>query len=375
MGDEVSQPRSLPSPPADADPNAVRQILVVLLFVKIDYYLPPDFPHRLDDVIRTARHAGFDGVFSADVSHDPFLPLLRVTQLAPSMTIGTAIAVAFARSPMTLAQTAYDLAGAAEGRFLLGLGTQIRPHIVHRFSMPWSAPVPRMREYVAAMRAIWHSWQSGERLRFRGEHYHFSLMTPFFDPGPIEGVEVPVYLAGVGTGMATLTGEIADGFHAHPFHTVEYLDDVVLPAITAGAETAGRSLDDVSIVSTVMCVTGRNEAEMAEASRAVRQQIAFYASTPAYRAVLDLHDWDFGDRLLAMSKAGEWDAMSGVISDEVLEQIAVVAPLDELAGAIRDRYGDRLDRVGFYNVGPGFADLTIDEWASLVEGLRSIPDG
>ena len=340
----------------------------------VDYYLPPDFPHRLDDTIRMARHARFDGVFSADVSHEPFLPLLRVTQLAPSMTIGTAIAVAFARSPMTLAQTAYDLAAASEGRFLLGLGTQIKPHIVHRFSMPWSAPIPRMREYVAALRAIWRSWQTGERLRFRGEHYRFSLMTPFFDPGPIEGVEVPVYLAGVGTGMATLTGEIADGFHAHPFHTIPYLDEVVFPSIASGAASQGRELSDITMVSTVMCVTGRNEAEMEVSAQAVKQQISFYASTSAYRGVLELHDWDFGDRLLALSKAGEWDAMTDVISDDVLDQVAVVAPLDELGGAIRDRYGHRLDRFGFYTIGPGFGDLTVDEWGSLVESLRAVPD-
>ena len=188
----------------------------------VDYYLPTDFPHRVDGAIEVARDAGFDGVFSADVSHGPFLPLQRATQLAPQMTIGTAIAVAFARSPMTLAQTAYDLAAASDGRFLLGLGSQIRPHIVHRFSMEWSAPVPRMREYIGALRAIWHTWQTGERLRFRGDHYTLSLMTPFFDPGPLPGVEIPIYLAGVGKGMARLTGEVADGVHAHPFHTIRY---------------------------------------------------------------------------------------------------------------------------------------------------------
>lgn len=342
--------------------------------MRVDYYLPPDFPHRLDSVIRTARNAGFDGIFSADVNHEPFLPLLRVTQLAPSLTIGTAIAVAFARSPMTLAQTAYDLAAASNGRFLLGLGTQIRPHVVHRFSMPWTAPVPRMHEYVAALRAIWHSWQTGEPLRFRGEHYRFSLMTPFFDPGPLEGVSLPIYLAGVGPRMAALTGEVADGFHAHPFHTVRYLDEVVIPAIAGGAAQADRSGSDVAIASTVMCVTGRDEAEMQTAAAAVKRQIGFYASTPAYRRVLDLHDWDFGEQLLTMSKAGEWDAMSEVISDEVLGQVAVVAPHEDLGAAIRSRYGDRLDRIGFYTIGPGFEDLTTDEWGSLVESVRSIPD-
>ncbi len=340
----------------------------------VDYYLAPEFPHNLDDSIRLARHAGFDGLFSADVSHDPFLPLLRVTKLAPSMTIGTAIAVAFARSPMTLAQTAYDLAAASGGRFLLGLGTQIRPHVVHRFSMPWSAPVPRMREYVQALRAIWRAWQTGERLRFRGEHYHFSLMTPFFDPGPVPGVDVPIYLAGVGSGMAALTGEIADGFHVHPFHTVAYLDEVVVPAIARGATQAGRSASEVTMVSTVMCVTGRNEAEMEDARRTVKQQIAFYASTPAYRPVLDLHGWDFGDRLLAMSKAGEWDAMTDVIDDEVLAAVAVIAPLEGLGEAIDSRYSDRLDRIGFYTTGSGFADVSLDEWGSLVERVRSIPE-
>lgn len=343
--------------------------------MKIDYYLVPDFPDRVDGEINRARNAGFDGVFSADVSHDPFLPLIRAVDLAPSLTIGTAIAVAFARSPMTVAQTAYDLAAASSGRFLLGLGTQIRPHIVHRFSMPWSAPIPRMREYVAALRTIWNSWQTGERLRFRGDHYRFALMTPFFDPGPLDVAPIPIYLAGVGAGMGALVGEVADGFHAHPFHTVRYLDEVVRPAIAAGAAAEDRDPAGITMMSTVMCVTGRTEPQMDAAARAVKRQIAFYASTPAYRPVLDLHGWDFGDRLRAMSRAGEWDAMGEVISDEVLDAVAVVAPLEDLGKAVRARYEGRLDRVGFYNFGAAAADLSTDEWGSLVESVRAVPDG
>jgi probable F420-dependent oxidoreductase len=214
-----------------------------------------------------------------------------------------------------------------------------------------------MREYIAALRAIWDTWQNGTPLRFRGDYYQFTLMTPFFTPPPIGHPDIPIYVAGVGPYMCRLAGEVCQGFHVHPLHTVRYLDEVVLPAMAEGATAAGRTLEDVERVSTVMIVTGKDEAEMEASAQAAKAQIAFYAYTPAYAGVLDLHGWDFGPTLNAMSKRGQWQEMASVISDEVLEQVAVVAPMDELGARIRDRYGDRLQRVGYYAMSaPSWSD-------------------
>ncbi len=332
--------------------------------MKVDFYLPPTAPGDVAQLAERAERLGYDGIFSADTSHDPFFPLLIAAQSTTSVDLGTAIAVAFARSPMTVAQTAWDLAAYSEGRFLLGLGTQIRAHITRRFSMPWGKPGPQMREYIGALRAIWDCWQNGTPLRFKGDYYQFSLMTPFFNPGPIKHPEVPVYIAGVGEYMARLAGEVCQGFHAHPFHTVRYLDEVVLPNMHQGAERAGRTLADIERVVTVFVVTGRDEAEQKAAADAVRMQIAFYASTPAYAGVLDLHDWDFGPELTAMSKRGEWAEMAAVITDDVLEAVAVVAPPDEVGARIRERYAGRIDRIGYYTMVP--MSLDDEGWAALI---------
>ncbi len=336
--------------------------------MKVDYYLPPGPLAGVAEQARRAARLGFDGIFSVDTAHEPFMPLVAAAPEAPGLDLGTAIAVAFARSPMTVAQAAWDLTQLSHGRFLLGLGTQIRAHITRRFSMPWGRPGPQMKEYIAALRAIWKAWQDGERLRFQGDYYNFSLMIPFFDPGPVEHGPPPVYIAGVGEYMCRLAGAVCDGFHVHPLHTTRYLDEVVLPRMEEGAAAAGRSLDDVERASTVFVVTGRDEKEMASAAHAVKQQISFYASTPAYGAVLDLHGWDFGGRLTALSKRGEWAAMADVIPDDVLAACAVIAPVDELGAAIVDRYGDRLQRVSYYTLAP----LPLDDagWAGLIDATK-----
>jgi probable F420-dependent oxidoreductase len=322
------------------------------------------------DAARRAADLGYDGFFTAETAHDPFIPLAFAAQAAPSLELGTAIAVAFPRSPMVTAQVAWDLAALSGGRFILGLGTQVKPHMVHRFSVPWTAPGPRLREYVLALRAIWDAFQNGVPLRFRGEHYRFALLTPFFDPGPIEHGSVPVAIAGVGPYLSRLAGELCDGFHVHPFHTVRYLDEVVLPNIRAGATAAGRSPDDCARIASVFVVTGRDEREAAAALAAVKGQIAFYASTPSYRPVLDVHGWDFGDTLTQMSRRGEWSAMADVIPDEVVHEVAVVAPPDRLGAAIRARYGDRLQRVGYYTSAQLAADLPDETWAAIVAATK-----
>jgi len=336
--------------------------------MKVDYYLVPGPTRAVSDQVQRAAALGYDGVFSADTSHDPFLLLLLAAHIADEVDLGTAIAVAFARSPMTLAQTAWDLADYSGGRFLLGLGTQIKAHITRRFSMQWGQPGPQMREYIAALRAIWDCWQNGTKLRFKGDYYQFLLMTPFFDPGPIRHPDIPIYIAGVGPYMCRLAGEVCQGFHVHPLHTVRYLDEVVLAEMAAGAAAAGRSLDDVERAATVFIVTGRGEAEMEMAAFTAKQQIAFYASTPAYAGVLDLHGWDFGPTLTAMSKRGEWSEMAGAIPDEVLEEVAIVAPIDEVGSRIRDRYQGRLHRVGYYTIVP--PSLDDDGWATLIGATK-----
>src|SRR4051812_46728957 len=259
----------------------------------------------IDDVPTTARDLedrGYAGVWASEADHDPFLPLLSAGQATSRLQMGTAIAVAFARSPMTLAMTAHDLQRYTHGRFLLGLGSQVRAHVERRFAMPWSPPVERMREYVAALRAIWAAWQEGTRLRFQGEHYRHTLMTPMFSPPAHEWGAPPVHLAAVGPGMTRLAGEIADGLLAHSFTTARYLRERTLPALAEGLATAGRSREQVSISLPGLVVTGRTDAEREAAAAAVRATIAFYGSTPAYRPVLELHGWaELADELHRLS--------------------------------------------------------------------------
>ena len=342
--------------------------------MKVDQYLALGSVAGAAEQAIWAEKSGFDGLFSADTAHDPFLPIASAATTTSRIDLGTAITVAFARSPMTVAYSAWDLAELTDGRFLLGLGTQVRAHIIRRFNMPWSSPGPRLREYVHALRAIWNTWQTGEQLAFKGDFYELSLMTPFFSPAPMEHWEIPVYIAGVGDYMCRLAGEVADGLHIHPFHTLRYLDEVVAPNVAAGAEQVGRAREDVEMVGTAFVISGRNEEEMAATKFAAKLQIAFYASTPSYRGVLDLHGWDFGPELTTMSKRGEWMAMGELITDDMLDELCVTAPLDELGAAVREKYGDRLDRLGFYFTDipnqPPILTLTDDEWAVVVAGVH-----
>lgn len=319
--------------------------------MKVDFYFPPSPPEGAAEAATQARDLGYDGFFSAETQYDPFFPLAYAVRSAPELEIGTAIAIAFPRSPMVMAMTAWDLARMSKGRFLLGLGTQVRGHITRRFSTEWKSPGPRLKEYIESMRAIWDTWQNAAPLEFKGEFYQFSLMTPFFNPGPIPNPRIPVYIAGVGPYLSALAGELCQGFHVHPFHTTSYLDQVVLPSMREGAERAGRSLEDVERASTVFVMTGTDEAEIEASKAAVRQQIAFYASTPSYRPVLEASGWDFGEKLTALSKRGRWDEMPGEVPDGALTEVGVAAPVDQLGKAIRERYGDRVQRVGLYSLG------------------------
>jgi probable F420-dependent oxidoreductase len=318
-------------------------------YMKFDVTIFPDDLNTVGDIARAVEAYGFDALWTAEAAHNPFLPLTHVASNTKRLTFGTAIAVAFPRSPMVTAQIAWDLAAQSKGRFMLGLGTQIKTHITKRFSSQWSTPVPRLREYVESMRAIWNTWQTGTPLRYIGESYKFTLMTPFFSPGAIENPYIPIYLSGVGEGLAKLAGETAQGFHIHPFHTVQYLQQTTLPAIATGAEKAGRSRASLKLACAIFVVTGRNAAEMDTQKTEVRQKIAFYASTPSYSPVLEAHGMeDLQERLSNLARQGQWEAMGAAIPDELLEQIAVIAPYDELAYAVKARYDGILDRVGYY---------------------------
>jgi probable F420-dependent oxidoreductase len=289
---------------------------------------------------------GYDGCVSAEISSDPFFPLLLAAEHTTRLELMTSIAVAFARSPMTLANVGHDLNAFSRGRFILGLGSQIAPHITKRFSMPWSHPAARMRELVQAMRAIWACWYAGEKLAFRGEFYTHTLMTPMFTPTNTQYGAPRVLLAAVGPLMTEVAGEVADGMIVHAFTTPRYLHDVTLPAIERGLAKAGRARKDFQLACPVFVVTGRDAKEWEQSRVGVCKQIAFYGSTPAYRGVLEAHGWGaLQSELNAMSKRGEWDAMGTRITDEILEQFAIVARPDEVPEQLKKRYGSSIDRV------------------------------
>ena len=298
------------------------------------------------ELVEQARDRGFDGWFVSETVHDPFLAAAVAGQVSGTMQVGTAIAVAFPRSPMHVAYAAHDLQALTGGRFVLGLGSQIKPHIEKRFSTQWSQPAARMREYVLALRAIWEAWRTGGRLQFRGEFYRHTLMTPFFTPEDHGHGDPAVWLAAVGPLMTRVTGEVADGLLAHGFTTARYLAEVTLPNLTEGAQRAGRSREDLEVVLPVFVVSGRSEQERAASETVVRGQLAFYGSTPAYRGVLELHGWsELHTRLHNASLENRWEEMPSMIPEEVLETFAVVAEPDEVGYAVAARYGGLVDRV------------------------------
>lgn len=312
--------------------------------------------------------AGYDGVWSAETSHDPFFPLLLAAGATQRLEVGTGIAVAFARTPMTLAYQANDLQAYSQGRFLLGLGSQIKPHIEKRFAMTWSHPAPRMREFILAMRAIWANWAEGGKLDFQGDFYSHTLMTPFFNPGPNPFGPPKVLLAAVGELMTEVAGEVADGIIVHGFTTERYLRDVTMPAIERGLAKSGRTRSDFQLSYPAFLVTGEDEDQMAKAATAVRQQIAFYGSTPAYRGVLEAHGWgDLQGELNALSKQGEWTKMGDAIDDAMLDTFAVVGEPDAIGPALVARFGDVIDRVSFYAPYGAAPDL----WSRVMRGIRS----
>jgi len=317
--------------------------------MKFDVTVMPANLNTAALLARAVEDYGFDGLWTPEIAHDPFLPLTHAASATSKINIGTAIAVAFPRSPMIVANIAWDLAAQSSGRFILGLGTQIEIHITKRFSTPWSAPVSRLREYIESLRAIWQCWQTGERLRYKGEHYQFTLMTPFFSPGPIQHPDIPIYIAGVNEKLCQLAGELCQGFHVHPFHTVRYLKEQIIPNIEIGTQNAGRIRADISLSCAIFVVPARDEREAQANAAPVKSQIAFYASTPSYAPVLDLHGWgDVRTDLSKMARSGQWDKMGDVIDDSMLNEFAIIAAPEHLAQQVKARYDGLLDRVGYY---------------------------
>ena len=298
------------------------------------------------DLFAELEAAGYDHASSYETNHDPFIPLALAAKQTSSLRLGTAIAIAFARTPMTLANIGWDLQDISDGRFVLGLGSQIRPHITKRYSMPWSKPAARMKEMVQAIHAIWDAWDGVADLDFRGEFYTHTLMTPVFDPGPHPHGRPPIHLAGVGPAMTTVAGEVGDGFIAHPFATRRSLQEYTLPALDRGIADAGREPGDVERVITCLAATGATGEELDEAIGIVRTQLAFYASTPAYAKVLEVHGWEgIHPTLNRLSKEGRWADMTDHVPDEVLESIAVVGRREEIAGLVKEKVGDLADVV------------------------------
>jgi probable F420-dependent oxidoreductase len=336
--------------------------------MKIDgAVLTPD-PREVPQAARELEELGYDGILTAETSHDPFLPLMLAALDTERIELATGIAVAFARTPMITATTANDLQLYSKGRFILGLGSQIKPHIEKRFSMPWSHPAARMREFILALRAIWANWNEGEKLDFRGEFYTHTLMTPFFNPGVNPYGPPKVFLAAVGERMTEVAGEVADGIILHGFTTERYVREVTLPALERGWQRAGKTRADFQLSGPMFVVTGATEEEQVKARQGTKQQIAFYGSTPAYRGVLELHGWGaLQDDLNRLSKQGEWVQMGELIDDEILDAFAVVGEPEDLPRLLQERYGDLLDRLSFY--APYKSDP--DRWAGVVAQLKA----
>lgn len=332
--------------------------------MKFDAALPIVQLKDVPTIAKAAEEIGFDALWTQETQHDPFLPCALIAEHTDKLNFGTAIAVSFARSPANLAYTAWDLAAQSGGRFILGLGTQVKAHIERRFGMPWpESPVGKLREQIQVIRAFWDCWQNGTKLNFRGEYYKATLMSPFFNPGAIENPNIPIYIAGVNTGLAKLAGELCEGFHAHPFHSPRYLRDVILPAIHEGTKNGTRSTQHVIVSVTAFVATSPEEEGFA------RMQIAFYASTPSYRAVMDLHGWgDVAEKLSGFAAKGEWAEMPMLITDEMLDEFCLRTTTDNLTSDLKARYDGLADRLTLYTpFVPGEKD---EWWKGLAEAFK-----
>ena len=320
-----------------------------MYWMKLDVNLREYDLQSVAEQARKAEAIGYDCLWTSETQHDPFLPLGVAASATSKIRLGTSIAVAFARSPMTIAYTAWDLQEASQGRFILGLGSQVKAHIQRRFSVKFESPGPKLREYVLALRAIWDCWQKGTPLNFEGEFYKFGLMTPFFNPGPTAHPKIPLYIAGVNAYMCRMAGEVCDGLHVHPFHTAKYLREFVHPAVEEGLKVSGRSREDFTYATACFVIVGDTEQDRAENAEAVRQQIAFYASTRTYEPVLTAHGWEaVGPELHRKSLTGDWKGMARLITDEMMDAVAVSGTYETIGTKLRERNSGLLNRISLY---------------------------
>jgi probable F420-dependent oxidoreductase len=334
----------------------------------LDAALPMDDLLGAAAAAAAAEETGFSGLWTNETKHDPFIKLALAARATSRIRLGTAVAIAFPRSPTVMAHLAWDLSALSGGRFVLGLGTQVKAHIERRFGLPWDPPAPKLREYIAAVRAIWRSWQTDAPLRVEGRYYRLSLMTPFFNPGPIAHPEIPISIAGVNPILCRLAGEVAQGFHVHPFHTVPYLTSVVLPNIEHGLQAASRPRTAIQLYAPVFVAPGEEpEEQRAEAERA-RAQIAFYASTPSYQVVLRTHGWDdIATRLQRLASQRKWAEMAALVPEEMLDAVLVRGSWEDVGRQLRRRYTGVLDRVACYRP---FTQAELPKWRRLVAAFR-----
>ena len=334
--------------------------------MKIDAEVQVGAPVEAAELSKKAEEYGFDCFWVNETKHDPFVQLSLAAQSTRRISLGTSIALAFTRSPTTLAYTAWDLQSLSAGRLILGLGSQVKGHIERRFGMKWDAPAPKMRDEVLAMKAVWESWQEGKTLGYHGRYFRLDLMTPFFSPGPVEHPEIPIYVAGVNPGMCRVAGEVAEGLHVHPLHTVRYLTEVVRPALEAGAAKAGRK-GRTAAAASVFAAVGETREEIRNVKEAYREQISFYASTRSYRRVMELHGWgDVCDRLHGLSTKGDWGRMPSEVTDDILNEFVVEGTWDDIGVAVKGRYENLLERVRLYLPFDGN-----ENWKRMIEGFRA----
>ena len=317
--------------------------------MKLDTTLTTRDLHEVPAAAKLAEDQGFDAVWSMEAGNDGFLPLALAAEHTSRVKLGPAVAIAFPRSPMSIAYASWDLAALSKGRFILGLGTQVKGHIERRYGFKWEPPVPKLREYIESLRAIFKCWQDGgKKLTYAGKYYNFSLMTPFFAPKP-HNYDIPIYIAGLNNLILRMAGELCDGLHAHPFTSAKYLREYVLPHVNEGLKKAGRARKDFAITTTPFVIVGRNQEEIERARAGVRQQISFYASTRTYQIVLETHGWgDVAPKLNELAAKGNWADMPKLITDEMLEVYAVTGTYENIAEKVRERFDGLLDRVGFY---------------------------
>jgi probable F420-dependent oxidoreductase len=335
--------------------------------MKLDVEISADSPAEAGLLSQQAEQYGFDCMWVNETKHDPFVQLALAAAETKRIMVGTSIALAFTRSPTTLAYTAWDLQRLSKGRLILGLGSQVKGHIERRFGMKWEAPVPKMRDVVLAIRSVWEAWQTGRQLDYRGRFFKLDLMTPFFSPGPSEGPRIPIYIAGVNDLMCTLAGELGDGIHVHPLHTVKYLREVILPALERGVKKGRRRKEDVSVAASIFAAVGETQREVRDVRETYRGQIAFYASTRTYRRMMELHGWgDICERLHGLSLRGEWGKMAEEVTEEMLDQFVLDGRWGEIGPELKRRYGGLADRVRLYLPFDG-----TEKWRIAIDGFRA----